>query len=49
MSQNRLNALRKRSKKLLHKLVQAEIENYFNEERPEKNKNFPLTFFLPYD
>lgn len=30
MSQNRLNALRKRSRKLLPKLVQAEIENYFN-------------------
>lgn len=49
MSQNRLNALRKRSKKLLHKLVEAEIKNYFNADRPEKDKNFPLTFFLPYD
>jgi hypothetical protein len=29
--------------------VQAEIGNYFTEQRPEKDKNFPLTFFLPYD
>jgi len=49
MSQNREIALKKRCKKLLHKLVQAEIGNYFTEDRPEKSKNFPLTFFLPYD
>ena len=34
MSQNRVVALKKRSKKLLHKLVQAEIQNYFTEDRP---------------
>jgi hypothetical protein len=44
-----VKALKKRSKKLLHKLVQADIQNYFNADRPEKEKNFPLTFFLPYD
>ena len=49
MSQNRVIALKKRSKKLLHKLVQADITNYFTEDRPEKQKNFPLTFFLHYD
>ena len=49
MSQNRVSALKKRSNKLLHKLVEAEIGNYFTEERPEKDKNFPLVFFLPYD
>lgn len=49
MSQNRQKALKKRSKKLLHKLVEAGIKNYFTEERPEKDKNFPLVFFLPYD
>jgi len=49
ISQNRLKALKKRAKKLLHILVQAEIGNYFTEQRPEKDKNFPLTFFLPFD
>ena len=49
ISQNRLKALKKRAKKLLQKLVLAEIGNYFTEVRPEKDKNFPLTFFLPYD
>jgi hypothetical protein len=49
LSQNRVEALKKRSLKLLHKLVEAEIGNYFTEGRPEKDKNFPLTFFLPYN
>lgn len=49
MSQNRIDALKKRSIKLVHKLVEAEIGNYFTERRPEKQKNFPLVFFLPYD
>lgn len=49
MSQNRVEALKKRSTKLVHKLVEAEIGNYFTEVRPEKDKNFPLVFFLPYD
>lgn len=49
MSQERVNALQKRSTKLVHKLVEAEIENYFTSKRAEKDKNFPLVFFLPYD
>ena len=32
----------------MHKLVKAEIANYFTVNRPEKDKNFPLTFCLPY-
>ncbi len=36
MSQNRIDALKKRSIKLVHKLVEAEIGNYFTEKRPEK-------------
>lgn len=36
MSQNREIALKKRAKKLLHKLVQAEIGNYFKYDRDEK-------------
>lgn len=49
MSQNRVDALKKRSTRLVHMLVQAQIENYFTEERPEKDKNYPLVFFIPYD
>ena len=33
MSQNRIDALKKRSTKLVHKLVEAEIGNYFTENR----------------
>jgi hypothetical protein len=36
LSQNRVLALKKRSKKLLFKLVEAKIGNYFTEDRPEK-------------
>lgn len=47
-NQIRNEALKKRSVHLLHKLVKAEIGNYFTVRRPEKDKNFPLTFYLPY-
>ena len=33
----------------MRKLVEASITNYFTKDRPEKGKNFPLVFFLPYD
>lgn len=29
--------------------MKADITNYFTFNRPEKDKNFPLTFVLPYD
>lgn len=34
---------------MLYKLVKAEIGKYFTVNRPEKDKNFPLTFVIPYE
>lgn len=45
----RVKALKKRCTNLLYKLMEADIGNYFTEVRSEKDRNFPLTFCLPYD
>lgn len=51
MTQRRLEDLRSRCDIYIHKLVKGEIGNFFvvKREFDEKNKNFPLTFVLPYE